>query len=63
MKKLILSFAFIGLFSLMTPTIATPLPTSNGCTTHVIVCSDGTQHYAIVCDDTDIYAWFELLCP
>jgi len=60
MKKLILSLAFIGLFSFMTPMEAAP--PSNDCTTKILVCSDGTEHYVVVCDIYDVIAWIELLC-
>jgi len=63
MKKLILSFAFIGLFSFMTPTVATPIPDQSGCRTVIIECDDGTQHYAIICDLDDAFVWLDLLCP
>jgi hypothetical protein len=61
MKKLILSFAFIGLFSFTTLTNATPIPDQNGCHTETYTCADGTQHYVVICDD-DWGIWEGLLC-
>lgn len=62
MKKLILSFAFIGLFSFMTPMDAAPLPPSTGCYTAILDCGDGDLHYVVICDDTDWSIWGQLLC-
>lgn len=64
MKKIILSLAFIGLFSFMTPMIATPLPPGTGCTTYILTCPDPpyTQHYVVCCDGEDWETWVALLC-
>ncbi len=61
MKKLILSFAFIGLFSFMTPMAATPLPVPD-CYTAILDCNDGTSHYVVICDVSDWSMWGQLLC-
>lgn len=59
MKKLLLVFAFLGLFTFLTPSVANA---AEPCIDVVLVCPDGTQHIVVICDYEDLQAWSELLC-
>lgn len=59
MKKLLFVFAFLGLFTLLTPQVA---DAAEPCVPVILVCPDGTQHYVDICDYEDLQVWAELLC-
>lgn len=55
MKKIILGFAFLGLFTFATPKV------TNACNTIKLTCN-GQSHYVIVCDWEDINTWIDIYC-
>lgn len=59
MKKILIVLAFLGVFTLWSPRIAAD---NDNCTTVILVCGDGTQHYVVCCDGEDVKAWAFLLC-
>ena len=60
MKKLFLGLAFLGILAFAFPNQA---KAESPCATWTITCGcDGSQHYAIVCDEDDFAAWHDLLC-
>lgn len=59
MKKFLLIFAFLGLFAIVTPKVATA---EAPCATTTMTCSDGTTHIVFICDEEDIIAWAQILC-
>jgi hypothetical protein len=58
MKKIFIALTFLGLFTFS----ATKVSAAPDCQTHIIVCDDGSMHYAVVCNHDDLLAWFEILC-
>ncbi|MCD6113554.1 MAG: hypothetical protein J7J86_09870 [Bacteroidales bacterium] len=61
MKKIILIFAILGMFTFISPKEISAEP-QNPCTTIIIECPDGTSHYIIFCDLNDLVMWNHLLC-
>jgi len=61
MKKIILIFAILGMFTFISPKEASSEP-QNPCTTEILPCPDGTQHTVMVCDNNDYSVWTSLLC-
>jgi|AntAceMinimDraft_15_1070371.scaffolds.fasta_scaffold467762_1 hypothetical protein len=59
MKKFLLIFAFLGLFTLVAPKVATA---EQPCATVTMACPDGITHIIVICDYEDIIAWAEILC-
>lgn len=60
MKKLILGFAFLGLFTFATPKVTNA--DVQPCATYILTCGNGSQHYVVICDLEDAVVWSELLC-
>lgn len=66
MKKLFLAFAFLGLFTFLTPKVVDAVEPE--CETVLLVCNcGGGSHYVVVCGTTqekieDYLIWMELLC-
>lgn len=58
MKKIFIVLAFLGSFFFWAPKVSA----EPDCQTHIIVCDDGSMHYAVVCNIDDLIAWFETLC-
>lgn len=60
MKKFALVLAFIGLFTFLTPKIATSAQPD--CFTAVLVCENGSQHIVIFCDMEQWRDLYDILC-
>jgi hypothetical protein len=60
MKTLVLAIAL--LFGVFFMTIPKEVKADVPCTTYIMTCPDGTQHYVVICDDEDKRAWAFLLC-
>lgn len=60
MKKFLVIFSLLGLFTFITPKVANSAV--DPCTTEILQCCDGTEHYVVICDDQDWNAWEQLLC-
>ncbi|MCK9399140.1 MAG: hypothetical protein M0Q51_03965 [Bacteroidales bacterium] len=63
MKKLLIILAFLGLLAFGTSNVseAAPAPVPD-CFTVIITCSNGSQHYLLVCDWEDLVQGYEVLC-
>ena len=59
MKKFLLIFAFLGLFTIIAPKVATA---EEPCSTTTITCPDGITHIIVICDFEDIKSWAQILC-
>ncbi len=59
MKKLLISFAFLGLFSFVNPL---NVSATEPCVTVTIHCNDGSSHYAVCCDGEDFEFWRDYYC-
>lgn len=61
MKKLFLVFAFLGLFTFLTPKIADAA--EQGCYDIYMTCPNtGVTHLIVICDSEDWEAWKTILC-
>lgn len=65
MKKFFLAFAFLGLFTFMTPKTADAV--ENDCVVDLLICCDATVYYVVVCGNhferiVDYWTWQDLLC-
>ena len=58
MKNLIAIFAFLSMTIAVPKIVNADLP----CVTGVLTCSNGSQHYVVVCDGIDIIYFDHLLC-
>lgn len=61
MKKLFLVFAFFGLFTFLTPSIADAAEPD--CYATTLYCTNtGVTHIVVVCDTWDLMIWGSILC-
>ena len=60
MKKIFYVLAFLGLFTFLTPKVASSA--EGDCVTVPMICPDNTVYYVMVCDPEDWFAWGEILC-
>jgi hypothetical protein len=61
MKKLFMFIAIVGFFCIA-PTLNVSAEEEDPCATEILECPDGTQFYAIVCDDDDRRVFIKTLC-
>lgn len=59
MKKLIYIFAFLGLFTFLTPKTASA---EQPCITVTLECDNGWEGYVVICDTDDLAGWAEIYC-
>ena len=55
-NKLLIVFSIIGLLTFATPQIA------NSCQTAGLKCPNGSTHIINYCDNTELMAWWTILC-
>lgn len=61
MKKFFLAFAFLGLFTFLTPKVVDAV--EEDCYTTTLYCTNtGVTHIIVVCDDWDDIIWGSILC-
>lgn len=60
MKKILLVFAFLGLFAFLTPKVA---DAEEPCHLELLHCTNtGVSYMVVVCDEWDLMVWGSILC-